>query len=254
MIILASGCDAPYYSNMLAYMQSVRRHNTLAKTYLVGVGWQPPSELGFTGVYLPIDKAAGHGGTSWCVQHGAFLHAIPAQEDDVVVFTDGGDVVMQRDFSEAELRSLHGLPHGTVMVGPDIGLNLEQDANLLRPAAHHHLPIPECNHSGSVYNTGVVACTAKTYRELYVRYMAQFLNVYEFFNHFGRQQWLISRILGEDSYFTVEHMPQSFHTHGHISKLPATLPPGCRLEGGVLYHDDEVVLFKHRIPHPLMVL
>ena len=243
-ILLASGCNESYYPKMRRYMESVHRHNTVAQTYLVGVGWQPPSELSFTGVELPLDKAGGHGGTSWCVQHGGFLHALPnAQPDDVMVFTDGGDVVMQRDFSPREVEVLQSLRFGDVWVGWDIDLNLKQDAERLRKPELRSRPLPNYIPHNPVFNTGVVACTIQTYWHLYNRYMARWEPVQVLFDHYARQQWLLSCILVDDPDFHVRVMPYSFHTHGH-----ASLPYRCNiLRDGKLRYGDEVVLFRHRV-------
>jgi hypothetical protein len=241
-ILLASGCNEPYYPQMRAYLESVHHHNTVAKPYLVGVGWQPPSEFGFTGLHLPLPQAAGHGGTSWCVQHGGFLHVLPGQPDDIVVFTDGGDVVMQRDFSAEEIQVLSELKHRTVLVGMDIGLNLAQDAQRLRNERRKAYPLPPHIPHGSVFNTGVVACTVQTYWTLYQRYMERWPAVDFLFEHYARQQWLMSCILNDDPYFRVGILPFSFHTHGH-----APMPYHCSVREGILYYGETAVLFKHRV-------
>lgn len=248
-IILASGCNESYYPQMRLYMESVHRQNTLAKQFIVGAGWQPPSELGFTGVHLPDDKMSGHGGTSFCVQHGGFLHAIPAHDDDIMIFTDGGDVIMQRDFSAEEVEHLINLKHRTVLVGPDIGLTLAQDAQRLRNPKYVRLPLPDHIPYGFVFNTGVVVCTVKTYWALYHRYMERFPVMDMMFSHYARQQWLMSSILGDDPYFRVNILPFSFHTHGH-----AQLPYRCRFHEGLLYYGDEIVLFRHRVPEPAVAI
>jgi hypothetical protein len=241
-ILLSSGSDQPYYPQMRKYMESVQRCNTVAETYLVGVGWQPPDAFGFKGLHLPIEQAVGHGGT-WCVQHGAFLKVLPADDNDIVIFTDGGDVVMQRDFSPAELRRMEALDERTVMAvwnaGPTDSLTKEAPRLVPKPDA----VIPERFKSElPVYNTGVVVATAGAYRRLYDVYMQHWDEVAPLFRHYAKQQWLMSWVLGMEPSLRVSVLPYSFHLHGFYG-----LPVGARLINNVLYYERETVLFRHRV-------
>jgi len=248
-LILASGCDRPYYPRMQLYMHSVQLNNRSAETYLIGVGWQPPDEFGWTGLHLPLEQAAGHGGSSWCVQHGAFLHVLPAEDDDIIVFTDGGDVTMQRDFGSSELERLMALQHGTVLVVPDTALTFKQTAQLMRRLDGNQEPLELPKHFDvdvKVYNTGVVACTAFTYRRMYELYMEFWHDVEKLFSHYARQQWLMSWVLGCFAEFRVE-ISRSLHVHGH-----APLPSGARLWSGMVWYQDEPAVFRHHLDVPMI--
>jgi hypothetical protein len=240
-ILIASGCNEPYYPQMRAFMESVQRYKGPAEAFLVGAAWQPPDALGFRGVHLPLDLTAGHGGT-WCVQHGGFLHALPAEDDDVVIFSDGGDVVMQRTFTEDELESFYGLDQKTVMVGWNAGPGDTLRAEV--PRIHPKGPTPTLfDLDLPCYNTGLVVATTKAYRQLYESYMVRWHKVAPYFEHYAKQQWIMSGVLGSVPKLNPKLLPGSVHTHGHHGT-----PPGVHFdEDGVLYYEGQVVLFRHRI-------
>ena len=238
-VIISSGCDEAYYPKMRAYMESVERNGGQeVGCYLVGVGWQPPSERGFTGVRLPLAMARG-GGEISCVQYGGFVHAIPGREDDVIVFTDGGDVVMQRGFDADEWETLTTLPEGTVWVGLNAGPEdtLRQEAKRLVPRRRIPGKYPG---SMRVYNTGVIAARKSTFRELELRYMENWREVDLLFLHYAKIQWLISWVIG--THLRAEVMPRTFHGHGHFGLDGYSLG-----EGGNVYFGRREVLFRHRI-------
>jgi hypothetical protein len=236
-ILLGSGCNEPYYPRMLPYLRSVQEHNTFAEQFLVGVGWAPPAEHGFQPVELPMKLARGRNRV-FCVQHGVFLKAMTLSPDDIVIYTDGGDVVMQRDFSEDERRLIESIDEQTVLVGWNEGPSdtLETEGQRLQPIGSRwrrlwrkelHLPI---------YNTGVLIARASGYEQLYRR-------IERSFNHYANIQWGICWVLGTHPELRVQVLPHSIHTHGHYP-----LPPGARAEGETLFFEDELVVFRHNYP------
>jgi hypothetical protein len=235
---------------MLPYLRSVERHNTFAETFLVGVGWKPPAEHGFAPVELPLEQATGLNRV-FCVQHGAFLNTLVCDPDDIIIYTDGGDVVMQRDFSDDERALIVGLDNTTVLVGwnagPDDTLDTERER--LHPRGRRSrlgawkeryrdvLQLP-------VYNTGVIVATARAYWLLFLRYMEMWDEVNALFDHYANIQWCISWALGTHPLLRVQVLSQAIHTHGHYP-----LPAGTSAEGETLYFEDRLVLFRHKYPN-----
>lgn len=243
-VILATGCDEAYYPKIAPYQKSVHYFNTFAEQYLIGTGWKPPSEWGFIPLYLPMDRAQGMAGIP-CTQHGAFLHALKPRDDDIIVFTDSGDVIMQRDFSELEKLELETLSPNTVMVGFNDGPHDTLGAEATRLGAT--VPLEEIAQlfdlSLPVFNTGVVVASGHAYRILYEKYMEIWDKVDPLFRHYAKMQWAMSHVLDTEPGLDVEWLPYSFHTHG-CYPLPDTI---TRDDNWVIYEKGERVLFKHHL-------
>lgn len=237
-VIIATGCNEAYYPKVRPYMESICRHGNFDAAYLVGVGWNPPNELGFVGLHLPLERAIGHSGI-YCVQGGSFLEVLPADDGDVVVFTDGGDVKMQRSLSDTELELLCSLDDRTVLMGLILeGDTLGVEASRIDPSAQ----IPEkFDLSIPCYHSGVIATTVGAYRRLYERYKTHWDEINGMINHYARQQWLISWILGTDEHLQAQVLPKLFHVHGHYPGH------GCVEQGGLLMWKGEPVLFRHKV-------
>ena len=61
------------------------------------------------------------------------------------------------------------------------------------------------------------------------------------FEHYAKQQWLISYIIGTENFNIIE-MPYYIHNHKHYPS-----PVGTHQDNnGIVYYDNKVVLFKHK--------
>lgn len=219
-------------------MESVSEHGRFDAAYLVGVGWKPPNGHGFVGVPLPMSRVVGHSGI-YCVQGGSFLEALDLDDEAVVVFTDGGDIVMQRPLTLSEWSQLRGLDADTVLVSWNACPGDTLGAEAIRLASD---PIPtKFDLTLPCYNTGVIATTMGAYRRLYERYKAHWDEVDALFTHHARQQWLLSWILGTDDHLKVEILSPVFHSHGHYPNH------GCYDQAGVLHWGGDPVLFRHKL-------
>lgn len=247
-VLLGSGCNEPYYPQMLPYLESVNQHNTLAEQFLVGVGWEPPAEHGFEPFELPLDKAIGRNRVH-CVQHGAFLHAegLRVDADDVIIYTDGGDVVMQRDFVKEEREQIQNIEHGTLMVGYNEGPNdtLLTEGMRLKPAPGWEKKYGEAL-GLPIYNTGVMIGTVSTFWALFHAYMDFWQDVDKTFDHYANIQWCISLALGRNPDLRVEVLSPAIHTHGHYP-----LPPGCDYDPDdhTVRYEGVPVVFRHNVPN-----
>ncbi len=249
-IVLATGANASYLPSILPYLQSIIEHGEEFAPYLVCVGC-PADRLPVLGlgniqaVALAEERALGQPGNA-CVQHGAFLEAIPGGDDDVIVFTDG-DMVLQRGVSLSELEFLRTLGDGVVGVSYNAGPSdtLLVEAIRLGPRTAPE-PIVKRLVGGDpqlpVYNTGVIAARRGTYRRLYEAYLARWAEVDGLFYHYARQQWLLSLLLGTEG-FTPLVLPYTFHLHGCYP-----LPSGSAFDAlGRVTYEGEVVLLRHHL-------
>lgn len=238
-LVIASGCNEGYYPRMKPYMESVQEHHDLDAAYMVGVGWHPPSERGFVGVHLPMEMAIGHSGI-YCVQGGSFLDALPLDDDDVIIFTDGGDVKMQRPLDSQERRLLNELDGDTVLVALNDGPKDTLGTEAARLEATGPIP-KKFDLRLRCYNTGVIVATVGAYRRLYERYRECWDEVESLFGHYARQQWLISWILGTDKRLRAQRLHNTFHAHGHHGRQ------GCRIRDGIAVWRGRRVLFRHKL-------
>jgi hypothetical protein len=59
-----------------------------------------------------------------------------------------------------------------------------------------------------------MAATAKTFSSIYEEYVRSYHRVEHLFEHYARQQWLLSYIFGHRGDMRVRPMSQAFHMHG----------------------------------------
>ena len=134
-----------------------------------------------------------------CMQHGGFLSALSfLRETDIIIYTDA-DIELQRPLSPNEIELLRGFQDDDVGVGynesKDDRLSLE--ALRLKPTV-----APEelsTRYPGIdtllTYNTGVLVANAKTYGRLYDMYNQHWPDFAPVFDHYAKQQWLLSYLV-----------------------------------------------------------
>lgn len=178
-----------------------------------------------------------------CIQHGEFFNVIDFNDDDILIFTDI-DAYMQRGLSEDEYKFLSELkenefcmqwnnrPYGT----------LKEEMRLLRPNAGLNAISKYYDLNKYIFNTGVIATKAISYKKLYEIYCKEFYIVESLIGHVARQQWFMSEIMQRDG-FHVHVLPYTFHSHAHFG------PQGelARNEDGLATINGEVVLFAHAL-------
>jgi hypothetical protein len=93
-----------------------------------------------------------------------------------------------------------------------------------------------------VYNTGVLAMNKLTWINLVNEYILLYPLIDSMFNHYAKQQWLISFIINTRKYYNVIEMSYDLHNHRHYPS-----PIGTKQESnGDVYFNDKLVLFKHK--------
>ena len=93
------------------------------------------------------------------------------------------------------------------------------------------------------YNTGVLVANAKTYGRLYDMYNQHWPDFAPVFDHYAKQQWLLSYLVNR--HFRPRVLASTFHTHGHRPvALRVTDDSGYKFCVG-----PELVLFSHGMFH-----
>lgn len=185
-------------------------------------------------------------------QYGDFLNAYINNDihvdDDIIIFIDG-DVILQRSFTQDELNIILKYNEG------DFGVNYNENSSdsILKEAYRLQVRqnilsfmrewwpdsiIPPC------YNTGVSVASGKTWSFMASKFKSFWKKEQEFIVH-PSAQWLMSWLLSKDSYFNLQLLSLSFHTHSHFG-----LYPGITIDtedGETTRHDNEICLFRHKI-------
>ncbi len=253
-LVISTGFDKSYYPRTLDYLNSISEHGDFDECIALCLNFTPP-ESEFINpwkyTYVHEDEVIAPA-SNRCLQHGAFVDFLNLNNDDIVLFTDS-DMKMQRSMWPEEMSFIRSLKHGEVFVGENKDANetLYEEAGYLRAI----LPLeslPELFSKASIksakcYNTGVMAATVSTFAIILEEYAKNIGNVDYVFEHYARQQWLISYILAFRGDITVRLMPQTFHMHGcHGAK------PGTDFNGLSYTHYGIDVLFAHNL-HPHML-
>lgn len=222
-VILATGTDGGYYPRITNYLHSAQIHPGFDRYALVCLDFEPDNEA--VRWMKPWEPAMATSekveamNPNRCLQHGAFVQFLGADDDDVILFTDG-DVRIQRMPWPQEMELLRELKHGDIFVGPNKneGETLLEEALYLRPVIEVEA-LPALFEDADIsmlkcHNTGVMAATAKTFATVYEEYVRTYHLVEHLFEHYARQQWLLSYIFGHRGDMRIRPMSQAFHMHG----------------------------------------
>lgn len=243
MAKIVTACNSRWFGRILPYLDSLKAHSQIPPV-LVTVGFNA-TYPGVETVELPRSENAGAPIESESPQHGSWLKVVEGKPDDIVIFTDG-DIVVQRPFTQDEIKWLFALPENTVACGYNSGPaeTLTVEAGRLFP----RFPIDSIGARFGLdldktpcYNIGVIAARRSTFQRIYDAYMPLWKLATDALAHPARQQWLVCvvfALLG----LQVKVTPYSFHANGHYG-----IPPGCIYADGSLYHGNELVLFRHRL-------
>lgn len=189
--------------------------------------------------------------TNTCMQHGGFLDAMKSVEDDaIIVFTDS-DINIQRGFTENELTMLRSFSDDEVGVNycREPAYLLIEEMWLLRPNVSLEKLLSIYPHASelTVFNTGVIVANHRTYKKLYEAYNSQWEAFKGLFDHFAKQQWLLSYLI--QTRFRPRILPYTIHSHG--CKHPIGLRVDERVANYKFCIGPDVVVLNHKIIHPL---
>lgn len=246
-LILATGVDSNYYisERFLTYVNSIINNSNFDRNIIVLLDCQTEDSLIGNIEIAPIYSADVQApNKNRCLQHGDFLNADIFNEvssSDIIIFTDG-DMDLQRNLTQEEESFLRNLKDGEIYVGYNESPEdtLEKESSRLGRLPYTSDQIKEDLSTITVYNTGVFAMNKKTWQDVLNIYVKIFPEVNKMFDHYAKQQWLLSYIIGTKG-FKVYEMPYQFHTHSHYPPPPGTTMNSTR----ELYYNNEKVLFKH---------
>lgn len=246
-ITLATAANSRYLGHIRPYLESLSRL-TGVRVHLVCVGCKPPDYLAemphITPAELSREDNEGAPPETESPQHGAWLRAVAGAPDDVCIFTDG-DMIVQRDFTQAERARLMDLPPGVILAtynsGPTETLAVEGARLFPRMGHYERINAWPGYIERPCYNIGVLVGRRATLQALYYEYMPHWVRACETFGHAARQQWLVCWTAAKMG-LRVDIQPYSFHANGHYG-----IPPGVNYRNGSLYAGDEMVLFRHKL-------
>lgn len=248
-VVISTGFDRAYFPKAGDYLRSVSTHGDFDEAIALCLNFLPhESEIAHPWRCIYVDESqviAPH--SNRCMQHGAFISFLNLNQKDIVLFTDS-DMQMQRRMWPEEVSMLRNLKHGEVFVGENKDANetLYQESGYLRP----FVPVESLADTfkdvniktAKCYNTGVMAATVSTFSIILEEYASRIGDIDYTFEHYARQQWLISYIIALRGDLRVRIMPQTFHMHGcHGVK------PGMSYNGLSYTHYGVDVLFAHNL-------
>jgi hypothetical protein len=247
-LILCTGSDLNYLAKIRPYLKSIEKNSNFDKNILVYVG-EGSIEIPYENlisVTLPISSIQSLNSNK-CVQHGDFLNSEEfnsmTDENDIIIFTDG-DIILQRNLTEDEISYYYSFKDGDVYVGYNASPNdtLHDEANRLNKTGLFSSKIKKNSWNKiKVYNTGVLAMNKRSWKHLLVMYNELYPSVEPMFKHYAKQQWLISYILGTDTFFNVTEMGYDIHNHKHYpSPIGTTQDENCDV-----FFNNKKVLFRH---------
>lgn len=247
-LVLAVGADKNYLSNshLQNYFKSINQNSNFDKNILVYLGNESVEKpCDNIEVFCVDPTTIRKPNKNNCLQHGEFLLAegfSECSDSDIIVFTDG-DMTLQRSLTDKELEFLKSFKDGDVSVGYNDSptQTLFAESYKLQPKRSNWTTLFEYNLQNiKCYNTGVLCMNKATWKKLTELYVKTFDWVDNIFDHYAKQQFLISYIIGTKDFNIIE-MGYNIHNHTH-----APSPHGTTNENGLIKHNGEVVLFKHR--------
>ncbi len=247
-IFLVTGVNEPYFPNAIRFIETMNT-NSNVNNIIITLGFTVSSEITakypkVKFIHLDPDLVKAKNPNT-CMQHGGFLAALDVvSDDDIIIFTDA-DIEVQRPFSIDELTYLLDFSNNDIGVSynksPDQTL-IEEGQNLtpLTDDTTILAAFPDADRL-SVFNTGVVIAKKSTYQALYQKYVRDWEQVSKLFEHYAKQQWLLSYLIQKA--FNVKLLNDEIHTHNHY---PIELRVQ-RAHGYKFCIDNEPVLFAHHI-------
>jgi hypothetical protein len=246
-VVIATGSDLKYLKKIEPYLRSLELNSNFDENILVFLGEE---DFTLNSPKLSLAKQSPSTVRALspinCTQHGEFIFAPyfdKFNDSDVIFYTDG-DMYLQRNITNDEKEMYSNFKDGDVYIGYNASPTdtLADEAPRL---GYKGINFPEFDvdwKKVKVYNTGLIAMNKKTWQNLANDYIPLYPLVDKMFNHYAKQQWLISFLINTKSEYNVIEMPYDIHNHRHYPS-----PIGTKQDGnGNVYFDDKLVLFKHK--------
>lgn len=242
---IVSNCEEEYYPRVRPWLESVDQNVGDCQAVFVGYDWLPPHEFpNIMPVKIDADQVEALEQT-YNLEHGEFLKAMPwLEDDDLIIFTNSGDLVMQRELLPREIIWLEMIPN--VALGynkrPPWDNFLIEEANRLHLLSTMETVIERFPLSDHVvcYNTGVIIGRVWFFRALAERFIQLFPLIQDTFAGAARQQFLISNIIAEMG-ITPVNLPPVLHAHDCYG-----IPSDVHWREDVLYAGEYPVVWRHK--------
>jgi hypothetical protein len=246
-LILITGSDYRYLPSIGRYIDSINNNSNFDKNYLVYLKDDQDLQTDYNRVKIStvnIDEIESLTSIR-CLQHGEFLksnlmHEI--EDNDVIFFTDG-DVFLQRGMDDDEINFLRKISDDEIYVGYNASKtdNLHDEYYRLTPNQNKVDFLEGINLSShKVYNTGIVAMNKKTWSKVCKSYNVKFDQINNKFEHYAKQQWLLSLIFTTEGYNIIE-MDYDIHNHNIYG-----IVPGTTYRDNSVYFNNKKCLFRHK--------
>ena len=247
-IILVTGSDDSYIENQnfKNYLKSINSNSNFDRNILIYLSDKiisPPYDN--IEIYKVDPKSIKSKNPNNCIQHGEFLNASEFdqfQDSDIIFFTDG-DITLQRNMTEKEMNLIRNFVDDDIFIGYNEHPNqmLFTEAGRLAPYDDEWNDKFNDLNKIKCYNSGVLCMNKKTWKRLCNLYVEKFEWINNIFQHYAKQQFLISYIIGTEK-FHVTEMGYDIHNHS-IYHLPIGSVKG---QDGLLKYNGNIVLFKHK--------
>jgi hypothetical protein len=246
-LILATGSDFKYLKKIENYLRSIELNSNFDENILVFLG---EDDLTLNSQRLSLAKQLPSTVKALspinCTQHGEFIFSPyfdKFNDDDVIFYTDG-DMFLQRNITDEEREMYLNFKDCDVYIGYNASPTdtLHDEAKRLNYTGTMFDEFNVDWKSIKIYNTGLIAMNKKTWQKLANDYIPLYTLVDKMFNHYAKQQWLISFLINTKPEYNVIEMPYDIHNHTHYPS-----PIGTKQDSnGNVYFEDKLVLFKHR--------
>jgi hypothetical protein len=246
-LILITGADYKYLSAINRYIESINKNSNFDKNYLVYLKDDQDLKIDYNRVKVStVSKDEIESLTVIrCLQHGEFLKSNLMHEigdSDIIFFTDG-DVFLQRGMHDDEITFLRKMSDDDIYVGYNASRNdtLKDEYYRLTPNENKIDFIDGLDLSKfKVYNTGIVAMNKKTWNKVCKSYNIKFNEINNKFEHYAKQQWLLSLIFTTEGYNIIE-MDYDIHNHNIYG-----IVPGTTYKDNLVYFNNKKCLFRHK--------
>jgi len=176
-----------------------------------------------------------------CAEGGEFLNFFNYDDEDIIVHIDA-DMIIQRDFNELELETIENLKYGDV-VGSAYSIpytSLREEFWKLKPKRGyvHSKNVYQVSWSAPMICAGLVACTAKTYKDIIAtHYLGGINTMVDNFDHHAAGQWIMNYIIYK--YGNMIILPFNFHNADWFIDTNTTV------KDKKLYCNNQLVMFNH---------
>jgi len=240
-IILATAATENYLGKIQPYLESINNKSNFDKNILITLDCTAtyPNLSNIECAFFDNGKVVNKNPNN-CLQHGEFLKCDifnSFNDNDIICFTDG-DIILQRGLTESEKEQILSLKDNDVLVQYNAG---PQDTLLQEgPRLKQKIQMDHSFSQYPCYNTGVVVCNIKTWKQIESMYDIIYPIAKNMFQHYASQQWVISYIINKCMNPII--LDYSFHTHHHHGIIE-----GNNYRDNCIYHNDDIVLFAHHV-------